>query len=236
MPFRVKRRNFRKKRNKRKKFTIPSSTQKTTVPMTLVPPERLVKFVYSDRATLDLETPGAGVRAYRWSCNSLYDPSKNVSGTRNAQPRMFDQASALYSHYLVVGSKITVRFAQTKSNTEAFFVGICKNNDSVWPRTDIMDYEELTNSVIRYCNENITGRVPTLTMKYSTKKDQHITKVKDNKHRLGADFVNDPIDQFYFDVIGGASDMSGQNAPILTLNVRVEYITLLYDAKEVPDS
>lgn len=237
MPYRRKKIVRRKPKRRYRKYPLRKRTyRRTTVPSTLVPKEKLVRFVYSDRATLDLETAGAGVRAFRWSCNSIYDPSKNVSGTRNAQPRMFDQAALLYNYYLVVGSKITVKFSQTKSNSEAFFIGICKNNDSVWPRTDLCDYEELPNSVVKYCNENITSSVPTLRMGYSTKKDQHVNHVKDNKHRLSGEFNSDPTDQFYFDVFGGSADMSGQNGPILTCNVLVEYIALLYDAKEVADS
>jgi len=64
---------------------------------------RMAKLKYCDTFTIN---PGVGsVGTYVFSANGLYDP--NISGLGH-QPYGFDQLAALYNHYMVVGSKITV--------------------------------------------------------------------------------------------------------------------------------
>jgi len=54
-------------------------------------------------------TMTAGVASqYQFSCNGLFDP--NITGT-GRQPMYFDQLSALYNHYTVLRSRISVTWA-----------------------------------------------------------------------------------------------------------------------------
>lgn len=232
----VKRRSTRKvsRRSYKKRSLRPRF--RTGVPRSLLPWRKKVQFIYADSVTLDLETAGAAVRAFRFFANGMYDPAITSSGVRNAQPRLFDQASTLYGKYLVIGSKIQVSFAQTKSNTEAYFIGLSKNRDPLYPRTDIYEYVENRDSKIVQQHEQVNGKVPYLTMGFSINRDLNKTNAMDVANTTGAAFNANPDSQVYYDIIGGSSDGSGQNGPILTCNIRITYIAVLFEPNIVAAS
>lgn len=58
---------------------------------------------------------------FLWRANSVYDPDKTGTGH---QPMGFDQWMALYSHFRVLGSKITCRFIFDKTDDFQGAVGI----------------------------------------------------------------------------------------------------------------
>lgn len=63
---------------------------------------------YVDVGTLDYTAPDLNVAYLPYSCNGMYDPYLNIGGH---QPMYFDELCAIYNHYTVVQSKITVEFS-----------------------------------------------------------------------------------------------------------------------------
>lgn len=95
--------NKSKRKTKRK-----SSKRKTYVPRHPASPTKLAKLRYCETQVLN---PGLGTPAV-WvaSMNSAYDPAYTGTGH---QPFGFDQWTALYEKYKVVGAKLTVVFSNT---------------------------------------------------------------------------------------------------------------------------
>lgn len=93
---------------KKNTFKIPRYLAPTRVGF---PKQLKVKHRYVEVVNL-LSGPGL-VKTYQFSCNGMYDP--NIPGA-GQQPMYFDQLSAIYNHYTVVSSKITVHFAPRDTN------------------------------------------------------------------------------------------------------------------------
>lgn len=79
---------------------------------------------YVERIQLNPALTGA-IASYTFAANDLFDP--NRSGTGH-QPYGFDQLMALYNHYQVTGSKITITV--TAGQNESFVYGM-QLNDSL---------------------------------------------------------------------------------------------------------
>lgn len=76
------------------------------------PPKYEVTLRYADQANITLSGLSTGNGQWLFSCNGLFDP--NITGTGH-QPMYFDQLMAIYDHYTVVRSRITVQFAYQTS-------------------------------------------------------------------------------------------------------------------------
>lgn len=62
--------------------------------------------------TINITGSAAGVYAYTYAANGLFDP--NITGTGH-QPMGFDQMMTFYNHYTVISSKIKVTFSNQSS-------------------------------------------------------------------------------------------------------------------------
>lgn len=93
----------RKKKNFKPKFkrrvVIPKSVASKPFPKIMT-----IKHRYVQNDTLSHATGGIDYQTY--SCNSMFDP--DFSGIGH-QPEGYDIASTIWSHYTVIGSKITCR-------------------------------------------------------------------------------------------------------------------------------
>lgn len=117
------RRKIRRRINRKKQVR-----NRTSVPVGLGFPKRMVMtHKYVDQFTLNTGVNGQ-TQYYHINCNSLYDPNSSGAGH---QPLYFDQMSAIYDHYTVIGSKIRIRAVKTDNTTSApTFVGLYINDDT----------------------------------------------------------------------------------------------------------
>lgn len=67
------------------------------------------------------------VAKYQWSCNGLYDPNITAGGH---QPMYFDSYMALYDHYTVIGSKLTIKMVQNATNINPTTVAVYQDDDT----------------------------------------------------------------------------------------------------------
>jgi len=103
----------------------------------------MVKFRYSDLITID---PAAGLTAsHLFNANGLFDP--NQTGTGH-QPYGFDQWMAIYNHYIVESSKITVKFISSNISTTStsIFIGGVALKDDTSVETDVNTIREAKSS------------------------------------------------------------------------------------------
>lgn len=107
------------------------------------PRELRMKHVYVTIGTL-LSTAGSQPTAI-YSCNGMYDP--DISGAGH-QPMYFDQLTAIYNHYTVLSSKITIR-ARARASGVAAGLGVYINDDATVTPTDFTGRAEHTDSVYK---------------------------------------------------------------------------------------
>lgn len=107
-----------------------TTRNRTSVPAGLGFPKRmLMTNRYCETGTLTTGGSGSLV-TYNYRANSLYDPNQTGGGH---QPMYFDQMMSIYNHWICIGSKITITWAQmpdTAGSRPPVTVGVFLNDDS----------------------------------------------------------------------------------------------------------
>lgn len=165
--------------------------------------------------------PGAGgsISVHVFSANGMYDP--DVSGSGH-QPRGFDQYMAMYDHYCVIGSKITVMVSPRAGSTYPVIVGISQK-DAGGPLANGNEYMESRGTTFRLLGARESANVATLTSNFSLRKFQTIKNWMDNPDLRGSAASN-PVEQSYFHV--WAEPVQGQDSQPLDVVVTVDYIAV----------
>lgn len=213
------------RRANRKKSMV---VNKTSVPMGLGFPKRMVMtHKYSESISQNTGASG-GFAYYTWSCNSLYDP--NSTGTGH-QPMYFDQLNAIYDHYTVIGSKITIRAAKSDASVYVpVIIGCFINDDSTVSPTAMSALNEQSQSTHRM----ITGAEPitVFTKKWSAKKTFG-GSILGNDNLQGNSGAS-PTEQSFFTVYWDSS--ANLTLTQVTMDVSIEYITVWDELRDIAGS
>jgi len=162
-------------------------------------------------------------------CNGMYDPFASGAGH---QPMYFDQMSALYNHYTVIGSKITYTIS-SDSITQGGAVCSFYINDDTTVVPSIVSGASLEQSSSRYlfipagCNDNYKR-----TMKWSARKTFGISAFVGKDPYKGTS-VSDPSEQSVFTLSFTGTNV---NTVYLTVHVLVEYIAVWTELKDIVGS
>lgn len=195
-----KRRHGKRKRIRRAKRALGVSRFKQ---YSGFPQSRMVRLRYAETVSMDPISTSTATY-YNFRANSCFDP--NETGTGH-QPRGWDQWTQFYNHYVVVGSKCSIRWIvdrpdSTGDDNAAIAVG-CRLNDSNIPifsgvQEAFQHISELGFSY-RLMIPNIykTNSVRTVC-KYSPKKFFNVKDMKDNFSRLGANVGTNPVEDALF--------------------------------------
>ncbi len=129
---RPKRKTFSRRRNASTPYgrQITSSTVFSYAPPPgrLIPPKLRAKLRYATGSIYtSVDVPAASLYIYNLRGNSVYDPDYDGVGH---QPRGFDQYAALYSHYEVVASHITMTFDQWGTDGDGLIWGVFPQPES----------------------------------------------------------------------------------------------------------
>jgi len=108
----------------------------------------------------------------------------------------FDEYGAIYDHYVVLGSKITIQFSNTASTDEIMVCIIVNDDTSIAPASANAAMEN--SDVVGTLVSNNNQRVYTLTKTFSAKKIYGGESVN-NPNMIGTITAN-PSEQSYFDV------------------------------------
>jgi len=181
---------------------------------------------YQDQHALNTGALGV-TNSYYYSCNSMFDPNTTGAGH---QPFYFDQLAAIYDHYTVIGSKLTLRVAKTDASTNVpVNVGILINDDTSG-NTSLTALTEHPSSVYKVIS---TGNpVVTMTSKWSAKQTFG-GSVLGNDNLQGTSGAS-PTEQSYYQIFINSSEMGSQTSVLL--DVFIEYIAVWDELKDISSS
>lgn len=209
-----KRRNYRKKRNG---LVVPRGMPKTG----------RAKLSYCENS--NLSGTSGNLASVLWRANGAYDPRYATGGH---QPYGYDQWTALFNHYVVVGSRITVKFRPT-ADTPNQIAGITLLPDTTIPYTVYTTFIE-SNPSSKYVMLNDSERFQKLTCNFSAKRFFNCSNVKDRVATIGAGVASNPTDQAYFCVWSQSQDITTSH----TTNtlITIEYIIDFSEPKMLTES
>lgn len=212
MPYR--RKSSYKKRSRPRRRRI----HKRKLPPLAIPRSKVVRFRYLANGTLNAASGAISVTSLK--ANSLDDPSQILS---TAVPLSLDQWAAHYQKYIVLGSKVTLRFSQT-ANTGPGIVGIHLDDDST-ALTNYSHYRELPLTKTKMLTTQ--KDYATIVMKYSGKRFWRLSNIKDDSEQEASFSTTpqSPADVAYFHIF--AQDMVGSSNFTVDFMVEQEFICYL---------
>lgn len=208
-----------------------------------MPRSQLVRMVYTDQIRLD---PGEGgtPASFVFRANSVYDPQYTTyspsTGGRNGQCLFHDTYAEIYQHFKVVGSKISLICANDYSETNSTMGNLvsCVVNNVPTAYTSYNEATEAKGCKYIQVHEKRTSK---LKQTYSAKDFHNKVDVKDNEDlqgnlvASGGTTLDNPTAQAYY-VINAFPLYFGQNSYPTCINVRIEYLTLVYDMRKMQGS
>lgn len=152
--------------------------------------------------------------------NSIYDPDFTGSGH---QPMGHDQWTALFNHYVVLGSKMTAQCTSNTGSIPPTGLGIYLTDSTTVPYTSTEDFVESRKGQSKMSGFGQETAIK-LSCNYSAKKFYNIVDVKDNLLRIGSASGANPTDQALFVLWAQALDGTTHNYRILvTIDFIVEF-------------
>lgn len=221
-------RRARRNRNWKKLKQRKQVRNRTTVPVGLGFPKKMV-MTHNYVETVSLLTGATGgLASYLFSCNSMYDP--NSSGTGH-QPMYFDQMSALYDHYTVIGSMATIKITNRVSNNPLTVnVGAFINDDTTV--TGTIDSLRENSSVQNRIHQGNTTRPTIFRLKWSAKKTFGGSILGNDD--LQGTASSSPLEQSYFSIFADSSGSTNQSQ--LDVTIEIKYIAVWDELKELASS
>jgi len=221
---------FVKKSRKTKvwKKKMPIYKNKTSVQAGLGFPKRMTMVHKYSGQSNPSSTSGA-LTTYTYKCNGLFDP--NTTGTGH-QPMYFDQMSALYNHYTVIGSKIKITVVPVIAANIPFVCGVFLNDDSTTTPTTQSDMMEQTSGKYRYITSSSNSPI-VFESKWSCAKTFGKTAVFGNPYLTGTT-TTDPTETSqwtYWQV-----PLDGVTTGSLYVSVNIEYIAVWSELKDMAGS
>lgn len=204
--------------------------------LTGFPKEMKMKHRYVDTVSLDATATTPAIHRFR--CNSVFDP--DYTGTGH-QPLYRDLMVTIYNHYVVTGSKITVKFtnAATSANYQSASVCGVYLDDNSTDHTIYTTLMENGRGQSKMLAQAATrgGDSVTCRQKFSAKKFFGVKDVKDNITRIGAAVAANPSEDAYFVVFSQGVQPSAVDNPLPILaTVIIEYAVIWSERTEQPES
>lgn len=209
---------------RKKRVARKMRKQSTIVNLGLGFPKRvLVKHRYAEQVTL---TSTAGVPAYyRFTTNGMFDPNTTGAGH---QPKYFDQLSALYNQYTVIGSKMRARIVPSATNGAASLITFLVDDDaSLTNNAPIVNQEEPNSR--RIIVPPGSNNVINTSLGWSAKKNFGGSVMANND--LQGTPTSNPSEQEYFTFAFGACDASSTVS--FYVEVLIEYVAVWTELKDV---
>lgn len=203
------------------------STQGVSVPCNMFgfPGSLTSVFKYSDTIGLSSGsgvTPGGLV----WRMNSVFDPDYSNIGH---QLLYFDQFTAVYDNYVVLGAKLTAIFSPASDGAAPFNVGITSGNSTSFS-SSVYTLIEQNKSVAGLLGDKDGTSVKTLSMTYNP---SVCLGVSANDDTVQAGVTGNPAKQWF--CYTWVQDRSG-NSSTVQVNVTIEYRVRFFGMKNITSS
>lgn len=196
-----------------------------------IPLNQRVKMRYVTDVPLNLTLPGL-IGYHYFRANSIYDPDYTATGHTMAG---YNNMFALYNHYLVVGSKITVTWSNGAGETSGDVpcrVGTFIDADASIGATNYYELIENGHGSSRLMasgNSNLY-KITRTGATYSPKKFFNVQDPKDLRESLGSQFGANPSEGAFFAV--WAQPLGAYTAN-LTANVVIDYTVVFGEPKTI---
>lgn len=222
-----KKRTYRKKRATKTTGTVKIAYPKSIVDFGTNFPMRVkIKQTYTDTVTMN--SPVGALAHYTMSLNGLYDPNITAGGH---QPLYFDQMMAIYNHYTVIASKMTIKIIPYEANTVPTSVCVWQNDDNAITSTSMTNIQELSGTSFTLCGSQ-GDNYTTLNLKYSPKK-VFGGSILGNANLKGSASANPPEQTYGVITIGSADNFTTVN---VIVQIIMEYVTIYSELKDILSS
>lgn len=192
-----------------------------------VPNRMIVKMRYADQNTIDATSSTAST--YTYSLNGLFDPDVTLTGH---QPMGFDQFSALYQQYKVIGAKVTVEAcgAPTTSTSEQY-LGIQFHENLSYTPSNIAQIIERGRE--RHTVLGSQFNKAKLVMYWSPKK--WWGKRNSSDFSTSGTISANPAEQCYVSVFVTRAE-NGENPDAMTFVIHIDYIVEWFGPLQISQS
>lgn len=184
-------RGYSKKRKRTKRYRRGFRRRKYTryrgVPA--IRKKARVRFRYAEHDHKLTSTTGQ-LDCETFLANGCFDPNVDLGGH---QPYGWDQWAPYFTHYVVVGSKMTCYFTSDGTVNGTCGVYLDDNDDAPDNVGHMIESRRGSFSIIT--NQRVSAKARST---YSPKKFYNIRNIKDNIDRLGAQTTTDPADKAFF--------------------------------------
>lgn len=190
------------------------------------PKKVMMKHKYSE--SLNVISNLGAIATHKMVLNGLFDPNNSGIGH---QPMYFDQMSAIYNHYTVIGAKITCHMTPYDTNASPVNVCLWQNDDSVVTPATMDSIEEQTKSYPKVLGMTSSGQ-KNLTLKWSAKKTFGSSVLANSK--LSGDSVANPAENSFAMLSIQATDFT--STVQVAVRFDVEYLAIWYELKDIAGS
>lgn len=206
---------------------------------------QLVRLRYCQQVSLNPNTDSGSYIVY--TANGAYQPNialaTGAAASLNHQPMGWDQWTAVYNDYVVIGSKIRVSAVSPNSANPAAGSGIIAILLSDSPTPFIVTATQGATTMIeqgrasyKQIGTNTSQGPCRVTHKFSSKKFWNLANIKDNVTRVGSDVNNNPAEQAYFHIYFYANDESVTSTTGPSCWITIDYVVLFSGPKDLTAS
>lgn len=206
---------------------IKARSNNTNIVMGKGFPKR-VCFTHKYSGSFNLTSTSGTMSNVIFRANGMYDPDVTFAGH---QPMYFDQLSALYDHFLVIGSKITYTLTPSAATSAPSRIVAHVNDDTSIIGTSIDQVAENSLSKVMKILPAVNNSVTKLRLSWSAKK-YFGGSVLANTELQGSGTA-DPTEQSFF-ILSAQAD--GAATITFACTAEVEYIAIWKELKDIAQS
>lgn len=218
---------YKRKRYSKFKKVRRVSRRRRNLPINGFPKSVMARLRYTEEFNMNCGSLSS--TNYIFHANSAYDP--NYSGGGH-QPRGFDRFMAMYDHFTVVGSKITVQYAnKSGGNDIPAYWDVHLTDDVTFNIATVADLFETTQGrgfpQQVGTERNYIGFNPRITRKFSAKKFFGTSVL--GKSQFQGTAAASPTEGAFFQVV--LCPISGNDPSPMTFVAQIEYLVVFTEPK-----
>lgn len=173
-------------------------------------------------------TDSGSAQHLQFSANGLYDPYLGAGG---GQPMYFDQLTALYNHYTVIASKITVRIVPAGTSVQNPYRIILWTNDDTTTTPTVDGIAEQKGAITRLCTGGVNPSQIVLSKGWSLKRTFSGNVASS---QFEGNSTTNPTEQSVFQLTFRTLD--GVSSVQVYVQTTIEYIAIWKELKDIVQS
>lgn len=189
------------------------------------PQKMVMKHKYFE--TFDMTNTAGAPAYYSFYLNNMYDPNYTSTGH---QPMYYDQMTALYDHYVVIGAKIKVTFQHAATTNTTQNIAIYQNDDGTIGPSYASLHEQSKGKWTTLATGQTNPR--TLTMGWSAKKSFGGSIL--SNANLRGEVGSGPSETQFCSIGIFPSNLSSTQTT--NCQVEIEYIAVWFELKDISGS